>query len=171
MSETTPQAENLKLPTGKLGQPTTDTAILRAADAVTASKAFAENGPQITRPAEAVTAPAAPGKAVAPAANEAAAAAATGLQAALPLLDLFRTTTRLSVENMQTLCDNWISLGRGVRDMQVQWLTTIGSSAGVKPELWQAQRDQYVHGLDRMFETTSRMLALATKSVTKETTH
>lgn len=166
MSDTSKPAEDLKLPTGKLGQPTTDTAIQRAADAATASKAIAENGPQITRPApDLVTPSAAAGTAAAQTAVD------TAGQAALPMLDLFRGATRLSAENVLTLCDNWISLGRGMRDMQLQWLDTLcgaAGSVGVKPELWQVQRDLYVQTLDCMFDTTSQMITLATKPVTTE---
>jgi hypothetical protein len=164
MSDTSKPAENLKLPTGKLGQPTTDTAIQRATDAAAASKAAAENGPQITRPAVDLVTPSV-------AADTAAAAQATVGQAALPLLDLFRGAARMSAENAQTLCDSWISLGRGVRDIQVQWLDTLGSaagSAGFSPQLWQVQRDLYVQGLDRMFDATAQMITLATKPLTTE---
>jgi len=164
MSDTPTSAENLKLPTGKLGQPTTDTAIARATDAVEASKAIAENGPQITHPP--VDRPT-PSNAVD---SSVAATQKTVERAAAPFVDMFQGSARMSAEHLQTLGDTWISLGRGVRDMQVRWLDTIGSAAPVKPPMWQAQRDLYVQGLDQMIEATSRVIALATRQG-KESTH
>jgi len=160
MSDLSNPAETLKLPTGKLGQPTTETAIGRASSAVEASKAIAENGPQITRPAVELVTPSATVEAT-----------EVTTQAALPFIDMYRDFARMSAGHVLTMCNGWISLGRGIRDMQVQWIDTIGRSAGVKPELWQAQRDLYVQGLDRMLETSSRMIEIATKPLTKETTH
>jgi len=166
MSGTHNPAETLKLPTGKLGQPTTDTAIARAADAVAASKAIAENGPQITRTAADHVTPSATTE------TAAAVGQATINATAAPFIDLFRGSARLSAEQMQTMCDAWIGLARGARDIQVQWLDTVCSAAsvaGVKPDLWQAQRDLYVQSLDRMFDATSRIITLATTSVNRET--
>ncbi len=165
MSDTPRSAENLKLPTGKLGQPTTDTAIARATDAATASKAIAENGPQITLPA--------PGAASSPAAAGSASATAQARisAATVPFLDLFQGPARLSAQHMQTFCDTWISLGRGVRDIQVQWLDTIGAATGMKPEIWQVQRDLYVQGVDRMFDTMSRVMTFATSRLSRDATH
>jgi len=168
MSDTPTPAETLKLPTGKLGQPTTDTAIARATDAVIASKAIAENGPQITRAGADHVTPSATTE------TTAAAGQASINATAAPLIDLFRGSARLSAAQMQTVCDAWIGLARGARDIQVQWLDTIGSAAsvaGVKPDLWQGQRDLYVQSLDRMFDATSRIISLATTSMTRETTH
>ena len=166
MSDNSKPAEAMKLPTGKLGQPTTDTAIERADGTAAASRAIAENGPQIAQPAADTVTPAAVAETTQAVTDTAQAAART----AVPIVDLYRGSARISADHLRSLCDTWISLGRGVRDMQVQWLDTIGA-AGVKPELWQLQRNLYVQGLDRMFETTARMVELATKPIAQGTTH
>jgi hypothetical protein len=154
MSDISNPADRQKLPTGKLGQPTADTAIERATSAVAASKALSENGPQITRPAADLVTPSV--------------SAEDAMQAAAPFIDLYRNTARMSADHLQSLCTTWISLGRGARDMQLNWLDTIASSATVTPVWWDVQRDLYVRSLDGMLDTASRMVDLATRNLSSE---
>ncbi|WP_158258366.1 phasin family protein [Rhodopila globiformis] len=89
-------------------------------------------------------------------------------------MDIYRDASERSAEQVQALFSSYMSLGRGLQQMQHAWFEMVDHSlehAAHKPqdllrcrnliELAEVQRDLYLDSLTYAVETGSRLLALA----------
>ena len=96
------------------------------------------------------------------------------LEATTRALEIYREAAENSAEKMQTLFGSWMTLGRGVQQMQVTYLQLLDRTlkgASHKPqdllraksveEFAAIQRDLYVDTVNYAFEASSTLLQLA----------
>jgi len=99
------------------------------------------------------------------------------LASAVQAMDIYTDATERSAERVQALVSSCMAMGRGVQKMQHAWLQMIERSvdtAARRPqdllqcknlvEVAKVQRDLYTDAVNRAFESSSRMLELASNT-------
>ncbi|MEA2771495.1 MAG: hypothetical protein QOD93_4457 [Acetobacteraceae bacterium] len=99
------------------------------------------------------------------------------LSSAATAMDIYRDASERSAERVQALFSSYMTFGRGLQNMQHAWLEMIDNTmenAAHKPqdllrcknivELAEVQRDLYIDALNHAFESTSRLLDIASRT-------
>jgi hypothetical protein len=99
------------------------------------------------------------------------------LSSAATAMDIYRDASERSAERVQALFSSYMTFGRGLQNMQHAWLEMIDhtmENAAHKPqdllrckniiELAEVQRDLYIDALNHAFESTSRLLDIASRT-------
>jgi hypothetical protein len=100
------------------------------------------------------------------------------LEQAARMMDIYGQASESTADNLKTLFNASLSLGRGIQQMQHTWLNLLDRSvndAARKPqdllrckspvEFAEAQREIFVQSIDRAIETSTTMLQLAERVV------
>lgn len=99
------------------------------------------------------------------------------MSSAAHAMDVYREASEKSAERVQALFSSVMTMGRGLQSMQHAWLEMMDHSmehAAHKPqdllrcksmvELAEVQRDLYLDALNHTFESTSRLLEIASRT-------
>jgi hypothetical protein len=99
------------------------------------------------------------------------------LSSAATAMDIYRDASERSAERVQALFSSYMTFGRGLQNMQHAWLEMIDNTmenAAHKPqdllrcknivELAEVQRNLYIDALNHAFESTSRLLDIASRT-------
>lgn len=99
------------------------------------------------------------------------------LASAAHAMDIYRDASERSAERVQALFSSYMTFGRGLQHMQHAWLEMVDhtiENAAHKPqdllrcknavELAEVQRDLYIDTINYAFESTSRLLEIASRT-------
>jgi hypothetical protein len=99
------------------------------------------------------------------------------LTSATNAMDVYRDASERSAERVQALFSSYMTFGRGLQSIQHAWLEMVDQTmehAAHKPqdllrcknvvELAEVQRDLYIDAINHAFESTSRILELASRT-------
>lgn len=102
-------------------------------------------------------------------AERATGAAVDWTNSAAPLMDIYRDAAKRSADQMKTFFGTWMTVSKGVHDLQLKWLDTVTQTmeltGGTPLDVWQAQRRLYVTAINSALASTSRLLETASQSV------